>query len=222
MPLFRKKKAATSTVSPQASIKALRLQQERLEQNATLYHTKAEGEHTKAKEFLRKGQRRRAAQSLKNKQLFEKQAASFESQALGVGSQLMTMESANITITTLAAQREAVKIQKEMMKQNNIDDIQDIVDEIGDAMEEAAEIQDMLGDMAGTAIDDGELDAELDALEADAALDQFDVAGPAPVSTISAPAAVEAPTDPMAGLMTDATEPAPAVPEDAFDGLMME
>merc|ERR1712179_152607 len=76
------------------------------------------------------------------------------------------------TKTTVNAMKLGVKEMKKEFKNINIDQIEDMQDELGDMMEEANEIQESLGRSYGMPeVDEDDLEAELDALGDEIALD---------------------------------------------------
>jgi len=76
------------------------------------------------------------------------------------------------TKTTVNAMKMGVKEMKKEFKNINIDQIEDLQDDLGDMLEEANEVQEALGRSYGMPeIDEDDLEAELDALGDDFALD---------------------------------------------------
>merc|ERR1712029_58046 len=102
------------------------------------------------------------------------------SQADNLRNQSFNMEQVNYstqmlkdTKTTVNAMKVGVKEMKKEFKNINIDQIEDLQDELGDMMEEANEIQESLGRSYGMPeVDEDDLEAELDALGEDFALDE--------------------------------------------------
>merc|ERR1719348_2429322 len=77
------------------------------------------------------------------------------------------------TKTTVDAMKLGVKDMKKEFKNVNIDQIEDLQDELGEMIEDANEIQESLGRSYGMPdVDEDELEAELDALGDDFALDE--------------------------------------------------
>merc|ERR1712109_170373 len=77
------------------------------------------------------------------------------------------------TKITVNAMKTGLKDMKKEYKNVNIDQIEDMQDELGDMMEEANEIQESLGRSYGMPeVDEDDLEAELDALGEDFALDE--------------------------------------------------
>jgi len=109
-----------------------------------------------------------------------KQKKQYESQADNLRNQSFNMEQVNYntqmlkdTKTTVNAMKMGVKEMKKEFKNVNIDQIEDMQDELGDMMEDANEVQEALGRTYGMPdIDEDDLEAELDALGDDFALDE--------------------------------------------------
>merc|ERR1712002_1358448 len=77
------------------------------------------------------------------------------------------------TKITVNAMKTGLKEMKKEFKNVNIDEIEDMQDELGDMMEDANEVQEALGRTYGMPdIDEDDLEAELDALGDDFALDE--------------------------------------------------
>lgn len=93
--------------------------------------------------------------------------------------QSYNMEQANFaaqtlkdTHSTVAAMKDGMKSMKKEFKKINIEEIEDIQDDMADMLEQAEEVQDAMGRAYGMPeIDDDELQAELDALGDEIALD---------------------------------------------------
>lgn len=108
-----------------------------------------------------------------------KQRKQYEQQVENLRNQSFNMEQANYaaqtlkdTQSTVVAMRDANKSMKKEFKKINIEEIDDMQDELADMLEQADEVQDALGRTYGMPeIDDDELQAELDALGDEIALD---------------------------------------------------
>ncbi|XP_076333116.1 charged multivesicular body protein 5-like isoform X2 [Tachypleus tridentatus] len=104
----------------------------------------------------------------------------YENQRENLMQQSFNMEQANYatqmlkdTKTTVEAMRTGVKEMKREYKRVNIDDIENLQDELEDMMGQAEEVQEALGRSYGMPeVDDDELEAELDALGDEIALDE--------------------------------------------------
>lgn len=121
-----------------------------------------------------------AKNSVKQKALrVLKQKRQYESQLENLRNQSFNMEQANYTVSTLkdtqatvAAMKDSAQVMKKEFKKINIDQIDDLQDEMADMMDQANEIQEALGSTYNTPeIDEDELQAELDALGDEIALD---------------------------------------------------
>ena len=83
------------------------------------------------------------------------------------------------------------KVMKNQMKKINIDGVEDVVMDMEDMMEDCNEISDILGGQIGTEVyDEGELEAELDAMafDMDEGVSLDGIAGTAPAAAAEEPA----------------------------------
>lgn len=104
---------------------------------------------------------------------------SYEQQAESLRNQSFNMEQANYaaqslkdTQQTVVAMKDGVKQMQKEFKKINIDQIEDIHDDMADMLEQADEVQEALGRTYNMPeVDDDELQAELDALGDEIALD---------------------------------------------------
>lgn len=103
----------------------------------------------------------------------------YENQVENLRNQSFNMEQANFaaqtlkdTHATVAAMKDGMKSMKKEFKKINIEEIEDIQDDMADMLEQADEVQEAMGRSYGMPeIDDDELQAELDALGDEIALD---------------------------------------------------
>ncbi|XP_062542693.1 charged multivesicular body protein 5 [Armigeres subalbatus] len=108
-----------------------------------------------------------------------KQRKQYENQVENLRNQSYNMEQANFaaqtlkdTHTTVAAMKDGMKSMKKEFKKINIEEIEDIQDDMADMLEQADEVQEAMGRTYGMPeIDDDDLQAELDALGDEIALD---------------------------------------------------
>ncbi|XP_065086653.1 charged multivesicular body protein 5 [Ochlerotatus camptorhynchus] len=108
-----------------------------------------------------------------------KQRKQYESQVENLRNQSFNMEQANFasqtlkdTHSTVAAMKDGMKSMKKEFKKINIEEIEDIQDDMADMLEQADEVQEAMGRTYGMPeLDDDELQAELDALGDEIALD---------------------------------------------------
>ncbi|XP_055628002.1 charged multivesicular body protein 5 [Toxorhynchites rutilus septentrionalis] len=108
-----------------------------------------------------------------------KQRKQYENQVENLRNQSFNMEQANFaaqtlkdTHSTVAAMKDGMKSMKKEFKKINIEELEDIQDDMADMLEQADEVQEAMGRTYGMPeIDDDELQAELDALGDEIALD---------------------------------------------------
>ncbi|KAK3105559.1 hypothetical protein FSP39_000404 [Pinctada imbricata] len=116
-----------------------------------------------------------AIQSLKDTKTtrYENQRENLAQQTFNLEQQNYNIQSLKDTKTTVDAMKVGVKEFKKAYKHVNIDKIEDMQDELEDLTEQANEIQEVMGRSYGMPeVDDDELEAELDALGDDLALDE--------------------------------------------------
>lgn len=142
--------------------------------------TKLDAELRKYKEQLAKMREGPAKNSVKQKAMrVLKQKKQYEAQVEGLRNQSFNMEQANYaaqslkdTHATVAAMKDGVSQMKKEFKKVNIEDIEDVQDDMADMLEQSEEIQDVLGRTYGVPdLDEDELNAELDALGDEIAID---------------------------------------------------
>jgi len=140
-----------------------------------------DGELRKYKEQMSKMRPGPGKNAVKQKALrILKQKKQYESQADNLRNQSFNMEQVNYstqmlkdTKTTVNAMKIASKEMKKEYKNINIDQIEDLTDDLADLMEDANEVQEALGRTYGMPdLDEDDLEAELDALGDEFALDE--------------------------------------------------
>merc|ERR1719203_1917045 len=116
--------------------------------------------------------KQKALRVLKQKKQYEAQSGNMRNQAFNMEQTNYATQSLKDTKTTVNAVKMGVKEMKKEFKNINIDQIEDLQDDLGDMLEEANEVQEALGRSYGMPeIDEDDLEAELDALGDDFALD---------------------------------------------------
>lgn len=116
--------------------------------------------------------KQKAMRVLRQKKQYEAQAESLRNQSFNMEQANYATQSLKDTQSTVIAMKDGVKQMKKEFKNINIDQIEDIQDDMADMLEQADEVQDALGRTYGMPeIDDDELNAELDALGDEIALD---------------------------------------------------
>ncbi|CAD7082887.1 unnamed protein product [Hermetia illucens] len=116
--------------------------------------------------------KQKAMRILKQKKAFEQQVESLRNQSFNMEQANYAAQTLKDTQNTVNAMKDGVKQMKNEFKKINIENIEDIHDDIADMLEQADEVQETLGRTYGMPeIDDDELEAELDALGDEIALD---------------------------------------------------
>merc|ERR1712114_1754 len=116
--------------------------------------------------------KQKALRVLKQKKQYESQADNLRNQSFNMEQINYSTQMLKDTKTTVDAMKLGVKDMKKEFKNVNIDQIEDLQDELGEMMEDANEIQEALGRSYGMPeVDEDELEAELDALGDEIALD---------------------------------------------------
>ncbi|KAK7576021.1 hypothetical protein V9T40_012307 [Parthenolecanium corni] len=116
--------------------------------------------------------KQKALRVLKQRKMYENQASGLRNQAFNMEQANFAVQSLKDTQSTVAAMKTGVKQMQKEFKNIKIDEIEDIQDDMADMLEQADEVQDALGRPYGVPdIDEDELNAELDALGDEIALD---------------------------------------------------
>merc|ERR1712193_506707 len=144
--------------------------------------------------------KQKALRGLKQKKSYEAQSDNLRNQAFNMEQTNYATQSLKDTKTTVNAMKMGVKEMKKEFKNINIDQIEDLQDDLGDMLEEANEVQEAMGRTYGMPeIDEDDLEAELDALGDDFALDEdtsyLDEANAAPDAPAKEPGADSVATD---------------------------
>ncbi|KAF9094857.1 hypothetical protein BGX27_001366 [Mortierella sp. AM989] len=108
----------------------------------------------------------KAMRILKERKLYEGQREQLQQQSFNMEQAAFTTENLKNVMTTVDAMKVANQTMKQQYKKVNIDKIEQMQEEMEDIMDQANEIQETLGRSYGIPddIDEGELEAELDAL----------------------------------------------------------
>jgi len=138
--------------------------------------------------------KQKALRLLKQKKQYESQAENMRNQSFNMEQTLMATQTLKDTKTTMDAMKVGVKEMKKEFKNVNIEKIEDMQDELSDMLEDANEVQEVMGRAYGMPeIDEDDLEAELDALGDDFALDEdtsyLDEANKAPDAPAKEPGA---------------------------------
>jgi len=144
--------------------------------------------------------KQKALRLLKQQKQYEAQAENMRNQSFNMEQTLMATQTLKDTKTTVNAMKLGVKEMKKEFKNVNIEQIEDMQDELADMLEDANEVQEVMGRAYGMPeIDEDDLEAELDALGDDFALDEdtsyLDEANAAPDAPAKEPGADSVATD---------------------------
>lgn len=162
----------------------------------------------KAKEYTKMKNKRAALQCLKRKKMYEAQADQLANQQLRIHDQKIMLEGAKATTETVAAMRSGAQAMKKLQKETNIDDVDKTMEEITEQTENLRQINDALGQPIGFAaeIDEDDLDAELQELEAEELDRQLMEPAIPPTSARAEPdVGLDLPTVPTGGVATAAS-----------------
>ncbi|XP_044757299.1 charged multivesicular body protein 5 [Coccinella septempunctata] len=114
----------------------------------------------------------KALRILKQKKMYEQQLDNLRGQSFNMEQANYANQALKDTHTTVVAMRDGMVQMKKEFKKINIDDIEDVQDELADMLEQANEVQEALGRTYNTPeLDEDELNAELEALGDEMALD---------------------------------------------------
>eukprot|EP00127_Corallochytrium_limacisporum_P002268 Clim_evm56s109 gene=Clim_evmTU56s109 len=165
---------------------------QKLEQELTKYKQQMKNAKSPAAKNAVKS---RAMRVLKQKRMYESQRDQLMQQSFNMEQANMATQGLKDTITQVDAMKTGVKDMKKQFKNINIDKVDAVQDDLEDMLDQANEIQEALSRSYGLPeeIDDEELEAELDLLEDDIALDEdtsyLDEASAIPDAPITEPGA---------------------------------
>ncbi|KAH9419122.1 vacuolar protein sorting 60 [Dermatophagoides pteronyssinus] len=116
--------------------------------------------------------KQKAMHILKQRKMYENQREQLMQQSFNMEQTNMATQTLKDTQVTVNAMKLGVKEMKKEYKKVNIDQIEDLQDDLADMMEDANEVQEALGRSYGMPdVDEDELEAELEALNDELALD---------------------------------------------------
>lgn len=122
---------------------------------------------TKAKECLKRQDKKGATLALRRKKMVMSRMEALETSYLQIQEQILDLESLQTTTETFTAMKEAAKAQKSALAKHDADSVQDIMDDLQEARQNMKDVQDAfeIAGYQGTDIDEAELEDELAALE---------------------------------------------------------
>ncbi|XP_034235310.1 charged multivesicular body protein 5-like [Thrips palmi] len=116
--------------------------------------------------------KQKALRVLKQKKMYESQSDNLRQQAFNMEQANYATQTLKDTHSTVIAMKAGVKQMQKEFKKINISEIDDLQDDMADMLEMSEEVQEALGRSYGTPdIDESELEAELEALGDEIALD---------------------------------------------------
>lgn len=116
--------------------------------------------------------KQKALRVLKQKKQYEQQVENLRNQSFNMEQANYANQMLKDTQATVVAMKDGMKSMKKEFKKINIEDIEDLQDDMADMLEQADEVQEALGrNYNMPEIDEDELQAELDALGDEIALD---------------------------------------------------
>lgn len=208
----KKKEEEAKEEGPHAAITKLKGELELLEKRKQFIEMKVQKEVEKAKELLKKKDKKSALTCMKRKAMLIKQADTLEAYMLNMDSQIMEIEHMQSLKSGFSAQKVAVKQMKKLKEGFSAEDVDDVMADMQGLMEDSADVQNALtAQIAGQDLDDDDLLAELDGLEQEAANESLGEV-PAEVNAVesfSLPAAphgvpnIAAPAQPAQAAETD-------------------
>ncbi|XP_059470064.1 charged multivesicular body protein 5 [Neocloeon triangulifer] len=117
--------------------------------------------------------KQKALRVLKQRKMYEQQSESLRNQSFNMEQANYATQTLKDTQATVQAMKTGVKTMQKEFKKINIDQIEDLQDDMADMLEQADEVQEALGRSYATPdVDEDELEAELDALGDEIALDE--------------------------------------------------
>lgn len=116
--------------------------------------------------------KQKALRVLKQKKVYEGQREALSNQSFNIEQQNMAIQSMKDTKTTVQAMQMGLKEMKKEYKKVDINKIENLQDDLADILEQANEVQDAMSRTYGMPeVDESELEAELEALGDELALD---------------------------------------------------
>lgn len=116
--------------------------------------------------------KQKALRVLKQKKIYEGQREALMNQSFNIEQQNMAIQTMRDTKTTMTAMQMGLKEMKKEFKKVDLNKIENMQDDLADILEQANEVQDVMGRTYGMPeVDESELEAELEALGDELALD---------------------------------------------------
>jgi len=90
---------------------------------------------------------------------------SLQGKKLNLETQIMTLEDAHLNVQTLTAMRTSANAIGTIVRESDLDRADDLMEQINEAMDQVQEMNEVMSQPIGPAMDEGELEAELAELE---------------------------------------------------------
>lgn len=217
MNLWGKKAKPAPTLGE--SIQQLREANEILEKREQHLQKQMATALAEAKKKSKAKDKRGALFHLKRKKMYEKQIDQIYGKKTNIEIQIMTLEAAAGNTEVLAAMRKGADALKRTVKDTDVDKVADVMDDINESMALADELGEAMSQSIGPAIDEDELNAELEEMENELTDQEMLKAVDVPAHRVQAPAQpvqekepeVKAPARPVVAAAAEAPAPAPAV-----------
>lgn len=140
-----------------------------LEKRRELLGKRCNGFIKDAKAAHSKGNKKGALFALKKKKMYEKQIVNLDNQILAIEQQKMALEASALQKTVVDTMANGAKAMKTIHGEMNVDAVEDLRADIEEAMDVNNEINDVFATPIGDALDEDELDDELNELMLDEA-----------------------------------------------------
>lgn len=167
MNLFGKKKQAAPSLT--GSIQKLRDAVELLDKREKHLEKQMEAALAEAKKKTKAKDKRGALFQLKRKKMFEKQINNIYGKKTNLEMQIMALDSAASNKEIMQAMQTGQHALKSNIKETDVDKVADVMDSINESMGLADELSEAMAQPLGPIMDDDELEAELEEMEAEMA-----------------------------------------------------
>lgn len=151
--------------NPQAALTNMKTRIAAVEKRIEFLEKKAHAALVEAKRLSGARNKTGAMTALKRKKMHEKEIAKLRTAVFNLESQAMAIEGASTNIDIVEAMRHGKKAQEEIAKKIDIDKVTDLQDDINEHMQMQDEVDNLLGEPLGDAMDDDDLLAELNELD---------------------------------------------------------
>ncbi|KAH0794215.1 Charged multivesicular body protein 4a [Histomonas meleagridis] len=160
--LFGKKKKTTAP-TPQDTLDNINKTIEDLHKKEEYYDKQILGEEKKAREFMKKNNKKRALECMRRKKLIEKSRDNVSAMSFNLEQQKIKVQEMQTTSNVFKTYMQTSETMKRQFGEVDIDKIEDIMDDIQDMNDNLDEVNSLLTKPVGD-MDEDELDAELEAL----------------------------------------------------------